>query len=46
MLNDKIKELQATILKMKLKTPYHPDLNALLIEYSDLLEAKKTQSSK
>jgi hypothetical protein len=31
-------ELQEKILKLKLETPYHPDLRGLILEYSNLLD--------
>jgi len=46
MYQDKLTELQSKILNMKLKTPYHPDLNSLLIEYSEMVDAKQAEKRK
>jgi len=39
----KLQELQAHILNMKLKTPYHPDLQGLIMQYSEAVDAKQAE---
>lgn len=40
-LTKQIAELQRRILMLKLKTPYHPDLQTLLLELDGLIQSTK-----